>query len=177
MELKELLEKRRSIRAYEADKKVTKEQIDEIIRAAQFAPTWKNSQTGRYYAVTSEELLERFRAECLPAFNQKSSNGAALIVTTFVKDISGFTNGQADNELGNMWGAYDLGCQNTYMMLQASELGLDTLIMGIRDAEKIRELLQVPEDETIVSVIAVGYKSSESGFPKRKPLDEIIRYF
>ena len=47
-----------------------------------------------------------------PEFNQKSSeNASALIITTFETKISGFNREQVpDNELGDMWGAYDLGC-------------------------------------------------------------------
>ena len=35
--------------------------IEEIIKAAQQAPTWKNSQTGRYYVVTDEEKLKEIK--------------------------------------------------------------------------------------------------------------------
>lgn len=175
MEFNEVIKLRRSVRGYDPGKKVTKEQLEEIIRAAQLAPTWKNSQTGRYYVINGEKL-EQFRQECLPSFNQNSSSGAALVVTTFVKDLSGFTKGVADNELGNLWGAYDLGLQNAYMVLKATELGLDSLIMGIRDADKIRELLQVPAEEEIVSVIAVGFRAGEPIFRERKPLDEILTF-
>ena len=43
------------------------------------------------------------REEALPAFNQKSSAGAALIVTTFVKDVSGYTKGEPDLSLIHIW--------------------------------------------------------------------------
>ena len=63
----------------------------------------------------------------LPLFNQKSTNNAAAyIVCTYEKEISGFTKGEADNELGDKWGAYDLGLQNAYLILKAKELGLDS---------------------------------------------------
>ena len=55
MEFNELLEKRRSVRKYKADTTVDRETTEEILKAAQQAPTWKNSQTGRYYVVTSDE--------------------------------------------------------------------------------------------------------------------------
>ena len=51
---------------------------------------------------------------------------------------------------GNGWGYYDLGLQNENLILKAKELGLDTLIMGIRDAEKIHEMFQIPETEQVV---------------------------
>lgn len=51
MEFKELIEARRSVRAYAENVTVTKDDIKSMINAAQQAPSWKNSQTGRYYAV------------------------------------------------------------------------------------------------------------------------------
>lgn len=130
MEFTKLLEERRSIRAFDPEKHVTAEQIQEIVQAAIQAPSWKNSQTTRYYALVTPEKVEEFSAKCLPEFNQKSSKGAALVVTAFVKDRSGFTqDGTPDNEVGNGWGYYDLGLHDENLILRARELGLDTLIM------------------------------------------------
>ena len=154
MELREAMEARRSMRKYEAGKKVTREQVEELIQAAYLAPSWKNSETPRYYVAMSEDVVRDIRENCLPAFNQNNSAGApVLIVTAFVKGISGFNpDGTACNELGDGWGCYDLGLNNENLVLKAKELGLDTLIMGIRDGEGLREKLSIPEDQEIVSV-------------------------
>lgn len=53
MEFNQTVMARRSLRAYEEGKTVEKAQIEELIRFAQMAPSWKNSQTGRYYVVMS----------------------------------------------------------------------------------------------------------------------------
>lgn len=112
----------------------------------------------------------------MPAFNAKSATGAALIITTFVKDRSGFDReGNAENECGNGWGYYDLGLHNANLILKAKDLGLDTLVMGIRDGDKIREILKIPENEIIVSVIAIGYSDSEASKPKRKRAEDILK--
>ena len=177
MELGKLMEIRRSVRAYDAARKVTKEQVEEVIRAAQLAPSWKNSQPGRYYAVLSDEALEKVRTRGLPEFNSKSSAGAALIVATYVKGESGFMGTTPANEMGDAWGAYDLGLQNAYLVLRASELGLDTLIMGIRDADFLRAELNIPENEEVAAVIALGYRAQEPAFNPRKDLSEILKFF
>ena len=177
MELQTAFETRRSIRHYDAEKKVTKEQVETLIKAASLAPSWKNTQTSRYYCVLSEDKVAEFSQKCLPEFNQKNSAGAgALIVTTFVKGLVGFDNdGNPVNEAGDGWGYYDLGLQNENLLLKATELGLDTLVMGIRDGEAIREMLNIPETENVVAVIAVGYKAKEANMPKRKELEEKVR--
>ena len=133
MEFQELISARRSVRGYDAA--VSHDELVRILKEAQQAPSWKNQQTSRCYVVETPEILEDFRAAVLPAFNQKSSAKAALIVTTYVKDVVGFNDGVPANEIGNGWGAYDLGLHDAYLILAAKNAGYDTLIMGLRDAE------------------------------------------
>lgn len=49
--------------------------------------------------------------------------------------------------------------------------------MGIRDNEKIKEVLNIPETEAVVSVIGVGYSNAEPAMPKRKEIDDIAKFF
>ncbi len=179
MELDKVIEKRQSIRSFDAGRPVDLAMVKQALAAAQMAPTWKNSQTGRYYVVAEKETVARFKEECLHPYNAKNSAGApVLIVTSYVKNISGFRrDGSRDNELGNEWGAYDLGLQNALLLLKAAELGLDSLVMGLRDAEKIKSMLEIPEDEAVVSVIAVGYRTEATERPARKAQEEIVKIF
>ncbi|MBQ8824216.1 MAG: nitroreductase family protein, partial [Ruminococcus sp.] len=78
---------------------------------------------------------------------------------------------------GNGWGFYDLGLQNENLVLKAKDMGLDTLIMGIRDEKKIRTMLSIPEEQIIVAVIAVGYSDAKPDMPKRKNIEEIVSFF
>ena len=180
MEFQSVLEKRRSIRRYDATEKISKEEIETILKAAQLAPSWKNQQTSRYYCVMDEEKIKEFRASCLPEFNAKNTeNASALIVTAFVSDWSGF-DGKTHlpvNEIGNGWGCYDLGLQCENLVLKATEMGISTLIMGIRDSESIREMLSIPENETIVSVIALGHSVWKPDMPVRKNLEDVVKFF
>ncbi|MCC8137590.1 MAG: nitroreductase family protein [Clostridiales bacterium] len=180
MELQSAIEERRSIRSYDTSKKVTEEELRVLIEAAQQAPSWKNSQTGRYAIVYTEEMKEQVLDKCLPPFNAKNAAGAAaLIVTSYVKNYSGFDkeNGTAANEIGNGWGMYDLGLQNQILLLKAKEMGMDTLVMGIRDAAALRELLKIDESQEIAAVIALGYADGEPRPKVRKTVDEIVKFY
>lgn len=179
MDFQTVIESRRSVREYDPNKMVTKEQVREIVNAAILAPSWKNSQTARYYCIMDNKNRERFMQDCLPFFNAKSAKNAALVITTFVANRSGFDRltGKPNNECGNGWGYYDLGMHNENFLLKAKEMGLDTLVMGIRNAEKIRIMLNIPENETIVSVIALGYGIKEAQMPKRKTPDDILKFY
>ena len=69
----------------------------------------------------------------------------------------------------------NLGLQNAYMLLKASELGYDTLIMGLRDEDKIREYFNIPDEEIMLPVIAIGKRNQEPTNKPRKSLDEILK--
>ncbi len=49
--------------------------------------------------------------------------------------------------------------------------------MGIRNSEKIRELLSIPDTQEIVSVIAVGYFDTSVDKPKRKDVNDITKFY
>lgn len=178
MELDQVMAQRRSIRAYQENRKVDRADVEAVLKAATLAPSWKNSQTARYYVAMSEEMVKAVREQGLPEFNRKSSAGAPVyIVATFVKNRSGYTReGEPENEVGNGWGCYDLGLQTQNLVLKAAELGLGTLIMGIRDAEGLRKVMGIPEEEEVMAVIALGYPDIQPAMPKRKELDQIAKF-
>lgn len=176
MEINNVINKRRSIRKY-VDKEVEHEKLVQLINAAIKGPTWKNSQTGRYYILEDKELLKQFHEKCLPEFNSKNATNAKIIVTTFRKHISGYDkDGTPSTVLEDLWGSYDLGLCNQNMLLKAVELGLGTLVMGIYNREPIYELLNIPRDEVIMAVIAVGYPDIDPDMPKRKTVEEVAKF-
>lgn len=174
MEFSKLIDERRSVRAYSSAP--THEELVRILTEAQQAPSWKNSQTTRWYVAESAEKREELRQALHPA-NQNKVPNAAMIVSTYVRNIAGFTKEEPDNEVGNGWGAYDLGLHDAYLLLAAKNAGYDTLIMGLRDGQRIREIFGIPENEEVLSVIAIGKRAEEPALRPRKALEEIAKFF
>lgn len=169
----ELIEARRSVRHY-VQSSIGKDELSTIVTEALNAPSWKNHEETRYHIAQSDEAKTAIWNEALPSFNKANSeNAAALVVVTFKKGLSGFDNGRKVNELGDMWGAYDAGLASSYFILAAKNHGWDTLIMGIRDADRLRAILAIPEDEIVMSVIAVG-KSAQPYFKSKRKLAEEV---
>ena len=169
---------RRSIRSFDASKSISEAQIRTLIATAQEAPSWTNSQPSRYYVALSKEKADAVR-EVIGEWNKNNTEGAPVfIVSTYVTNLSGFRKGgEPANEVGNGWGAYDNGLSDAHLILKAREMGFDTLIMGGRDATAIRSIFNIPESETIMAVIALGYRAADPQRPARKPLDEIVTFF
>ena len=85
--------------------------------------------------------------------------------------------GQQTNEVGEGWGAYDNGLSNCYLILKARAMSFDTLIMGMRDADGLRKAFNIPQNETIMAVISLGYRAAEPDRPDRRPLNEIVKFY
>ena len=175
MDFDELKEARRSVRQY-AKSEITQDELEKIVTDALNAPSWKNTETTRYYAAATGAAKERMWKEALPGYNAASSaNAAALVAVTYVPGESGFNAGKAVDDLGNAWGAYDCGLASSYFILAAKNRGWDTLIMGMRDGAKVKSILGIPEGEVLMSVIAVGKSAQKYMKRPRKPVSEVLK--
>lgn len=173
----EVLSTRRSIRSYDASKTISESEVREILLATQDAPSWANDQPSKYYVAMSPEKIAAIQ-ELIGEGNKKNVQGApVLIVSTYEKSKSGFFGGNAINEVGDGWGAYDNGLSNAYFILKARAMGFDTLIMGMRDSDGLRSLLGIPSDEAIMVVISLGYRAGEPRMPVHRDLDEIVKFY
>ncbi len=173
----EIVAARRSIRDYKEGTTITPAQVRDLIATAMEAPSWANSQTTRYYVAMDPDKVAAVK-ELVGAGNARNTaNAPVMIVSTFVKDQSGFGRGNQANEIGNGWGAYDNGLSNAFFILKAREQGFDTLIMGMRDSDGLRKIFNIPDTEEVMAVISLGYRASDPNRPARKPIDDIVKFF
>ena len=166
----------RSVRAYEAGKTISEAQVKELLTAVQNAPSWANQQPSKYYVAMTPEKVAALQ-DMIGGNKEKVINAPVLVVSTFEKGKSGFFRGQQTNEAGDFWGAYDNGLSNAYFILKARDMGFDTLIMGMRDADPIRSLFSIPENEAIMAVISLGYRAEDPAVPIHRNLDEVVKFF
>ena len=174
MELNKCIYERRSIRKYK-EAEITKEEIEELIKSAQMAPSWKNSQTARYYVAKSNEFREKI-VDALPDFNkERAETASCVIVTALVKGISGYTReGESATHLDHGFECFDNGLAVENLCLKAYDMGYGTLIMGLYDEKKVREMFEIPSSMDIVALVAVGKADIDPVAPQRKELSEIL---
>lgn len=176
MELINAINGRRSIRKY-APCVVKTEEIEELVRCAQMAPSWKNSQTARFYVALSEDARQGVR-ERLASFNrERTENVGAFIVTTVVHGVSGYMGDGSSTHLGNGFECFDNGLAVENLLLKAQEMGYGTLIMGLYKEAELRRFLSVPDGESIVAVIALGKADVQPDAPERNETDKVLKIF
>lgn len=179
MQLINGIKERRSIRKYKSVE-VKKETIESILEAARFAPSWKNSQTARYIVVTDKSVKDYIAENGTLGFskNKNNINSAPVLVALITEDkISGYNpDGTPTTDKGEHWQSFDAGIACEAFCLSAYEYGLGTLIMGYFDETKVSEILKLNENEKISALIALGYPDEEPKAPKRKEINDIVKF-
>ncbi|CAM4327091.1 nitroreductase family protein [Listeria booriae] len=90
-DFEDIIKNRRSIRTYDADVKISKEEMEAILTDAMRAPSSVNMQPWRFVVVESPEGKEKLRP--LIRFNTQQNDTSAAMVVIF-GDTNSFENGE-----------------------------------------------------------------------------------
>jgi len=177
MTANECIRGRRSIRRF-TDQPVSREVLSQVVEAASYAPSWKNTQVTRYIAV--EGPKKAALAKCTSLF---PNNGAIIesapivIAVTIIKGRSGYErDGSFSTPKGDRWQMYDAGAACEAFCLSAYEQGLGTVILGLFDEEEASKLLGLSKDQELAALIPIGYPAETPGAPRRKPVEDLLSY-
>ena len=177
MNVSECLKTRRSIRKYKPDQ-VDHSTIDSIVSLASYSPSWKNTQITRYIAIEDSSLLAEIADKYTPEYNSNIIRQVnVLMAVTFKKGRCGYErDGSFTTKKGDRWQMFDVGVACQSFCLAAWDHSLGTVIMGVFDEEGISKLLNLPEDQELAALIAIGHPDIKPDAPKRKSVDELLQY-
>ena len=177
MNTRECIKTRRSIRKFKPDS-IDHSLLESLISAASYSPSWKNSQITRYIAIEDSSILSSIINDYTQEHNSNIIKQAPmLIAVTFVKGRSGFErDGSYSTKKGDRWQMFDIGAACQTFCLAAHEAGLGTVIMGIWDEDGITSLLNIPDDQELGALIAIGWPDIDPEAPKRKSVSELLTY-
>ncbi len=179
MNLVEGIKSRRSIRKFTAEP-ISQDVMKEVVETASFAPSWKNTQTPRYLVVQNKDLIEKIAKNGVLGFtfNEGTILGCqALVVVTTLKMRCGYErDGSYTTKKEDRWEMFDAGIASQTLMLSAWDKGIGSVVLGIFDEDYIGELLEMDENYSISALIAMGYPDESPQAPKRKEVDELVRF-
>lgn len=156
-----LITHRRSTRKF-TDQLLSPEQVETILKAALKAPTSKSSFSWEFIVIEDKQML-------------KSLAGSKKHGAAFIEECALAVVVLGDGMKSDVW-IEDASVASIYMQLQAEDLGLGSCWCQIRNRfapdeteseQYIRDLLGIPYQFNILSIIAFGYKNQE-----RKPFNE-----
>lgn len=179
MDFTNCVEGRRSIRKYRSQS-IEKEIIEKIVKTASFSPSWKNSQVVRYILIDDKEKLKNIAENCLLGFVQNSiiiNNAPALVLVMVIAGRSGYErDGSFSTDKEDRWEVFDAGIATQTFCLAAYNEGLGTVIMGYFDEKEVAKVVPFPEGQKLAAMIAIGYPEETPDMPRRKPVEELLRY-
>jgi nitroreductase len=176
MNVTEAIKGRRSVRKYKTDP-ISEETLEMVLEAARWAPSWANTQCWRFVVVRGTEIKARI-AETLSPGNPATDavrNAPVVIVACAELGKSGYKRGEMATDKGD-WFMFDVALAMQNLVLAAHELGLGTVHVGLMDAKRIEEILQVPEGLRVVELTPLGYPEEQPKGPGRRELGEIVFY-
>jgi len=163
MEVLEAIKTRRSIRKYKPEP-LPEEDLKKILKAAQRAPSAGNKQPWRFIVVRDDEMKDKLGKI---ARNQTWISEAGVIVIALAMD-------KKSPQVYERWAERDVMIAVEHMVLSAWGLGYGTCWIGAFTEESVKDLLDIPEEMTVINLLPIGVPAESPGEKTRKPFEEIF---
>ena len=152
MNVKDAINKRRAYRSF-TPVKITKELINDLAESAQLFCSCFNNQPWRFVFVYDEIKLKEMHST-LSKGNKWAHNASMIIAVFSNKDLDCIVKERE-------YYLFDTGMAVAQMILRATELGLVAHPIAGYDENKTKEILNIPEEMRIITLIIVGKHSDE----------------
>ena len=194
MDTFEAIKKRRSVKSFDINHKMTRDEITKILESAILSPTSYNIQNWRFVIVTSQEIKDKISEL---SHGQKQVSEASLVIVLcgdlnswdknperYWKNIPEEPRSMLVDSLRNSYrdkpqmqrdeAMRSCGMAAQTIMLAAKSMGYDTCPMKGFDYDKVGKLINLPDDHIIVMMVVVG-KASKQAPPRggQLPLSEV----
>ena len=160
----DLAKSRRSVRRYRPDP-VPEELIEQVLEAARWAPSGMNMQPWEFVVITDEDLKRQVgRQAVFYGMRSQQVHEAPVVIAVcghhrrgpFVRDDCMFAGAN--------------------LMLAATDLGLSTCWVGGFHEEPIKQILNVPNEVSIVGLVTLGYAQGDTTPPPKRDLSSMVHW-
>lgn len=139
---------------------VTRQQLSALFEAARWAPSSYNEQPWRFlYAMRDSAQWKKFLGLLIEANQAWAHTAGALVVVVSKKTFS--RNGN-DNRVH----VFDAGAAWQNLALQGADMGLVVHGMAGFDTDRARAELGVPDDFSVIAMIAIGRPGPIENIPE-----------
>ncbi len=162
----ELMRKRRSVRSF-SDEPVSSEDVEAVLQAGRLAPSASNRQPWHFIVIRDANRREKLAEIC---GGQEFVGEAPVIIVPVATE--------PDRVMTCEIPAYavDLSIAVTQMILEAAERDLGTCWIGYFNQDEAKEILEVPQQYKVFTVLPLGHPADEPKDKNRKALEDIVSY-
>ncbi len=195
MNVAQAIETRRSVKAYDANHRMSEAEIEKLIAGAMLSPTAFNIQNWRFVVVRNPEIRKQIRAV---AWDQAQVTDASLLVVMcadlkawekqpgrywrnadkpiqdfMVPAIDQYYRGKDQVQRDEAMRSCGIAAMN--LMLHAKEMGYDSCPMDGFDFDAVGKLINLPQDHVIAMFVAIG-KGIKAAWPRggQLPMNEVL---
>lgn len=189
------IETRRAIKQFDANHKMTDEEVEKLLSLALLSPTAFNIQHWRFVLVQAPALREEIRSVSwmqpqitdasllvvicadLQAWNKQPErywrNAPDDIREGVVAAIGEYYHGRPEIQRDEAMRSCGIAAQT--LMLAAKAMGYDSSPMDLSDFDEVAKLIRLPEDHVIAMFVAIG-KGIRDPWPRagQLPMDEVV---
>jgi nitroreductase len=166
MELREVIQRRYSVRAYRPDP-VDDAVLQRVLEAARLAPTACNLQPFRLLVIHTATR----RAELKRLYRQDWFGQAPLVIGILAVSAEAWS-----RKDGRNYADVDATIAMDHLILAATAEGLGTCWVAAFDAAVAREILALPAGVEPVAFTPLGFAADNPGPKQRRSLADLVRY-
>ena len=195
MDTFEAIKTRRSIKSFDKNYKITKDEITKLLELAVLSPTSYNIQNWRFVIVTDQTIKDKLSEL---SHGQPQVSEASLVIVlcadlnswdkeperywksipeelrnALVNSIRNSYNGKSEQQRDEAMRSCGMAAQT--IMIAAKYMGYDTCPMKGFDYDAVGKMINLPDDHVISMMVVLGKKTKDS--PARGgqlPLSEIV---
>ncbi len=195
MQTIDAIKQRRAVKLYDAEHKMSQQEIDQLMTLAKLSPTAYNQQNYRFVLVRNPALRQKIREA---AGGQPQVTDASLLIVLCAdmkawdknparywanapKEVQDYMTSMIDQYYRNKEQVQrdeamrSAGIAAQTIMLAAKAMGYDTCPMDGFDFDAVGKLINLPEDHAVAMFVVVGKAVQEAKpRPTQLEMDEIV---
>jgi nitroreductase len=150
MDVKEAIQRRRAYRSLDPVE-ITVDLIQDLAGCAQLSASCNNNQSWRFVFVYEHGMLTKMH-EVFPKGNAWAKSASMYVAVLSKKDYDCVIDERVYHQ-------FDTGMATAFLILRATELGLVAHPIAGYNPQKTRELLSIPDDIEVITLVIVGKHS------------------
>jgi nitroreductase len=159
----DIIKSRRSVRHF-LDTSVDRQKLVAALEAASWAPSGLNNQPWRFAVVWDSALKDEIGKLTRYATTIRA---AAVLVPVFLDESACYDRTKDCQAVG-------AALQNLLLSCHAQGLGAVWIGEILKNGDRVRDLLNLPDRLELMAVVAIGYPAHDRQQSHRRPLEELI---